>query len=224
MCDLATGIALASSASGFMGQRAQAKAQANAQGIASMQERERAGQEMRNLRLRQGQQRVQLANEMDEGARRANVAMASAETAIGEAGVSGRAAELVADNIEMQSARYQRSLQRQKSENDFATELQLENSTMRTQMNQQRINQPINEPDFAQFAIGALGSVAAAQTRAANYEMATGDAFTFGNLTGLNIGGTKASASPAPSTYSPAQVALPPLPTGDGTVSNALFI
>jgi len=189
MCTLATGVAAVGGVMNYMSGRESAKQQRQAQAAASQQERVRASQEMRNVRLRQGQQRVALANEMEEGARRANLARATAQVAAGEAGIGGRAAELQQQDINVQNARYQHALQNQRSENDFASDLQLENAEMRTQMNQQRINQPIKEPSLLEAGLGIISGVAQAQVQEANYEMATGKPMTLGNLTGLNIGG-----------------------------------
>ena len=193
MCTLATGAAAVGGVMNYMAGKEQAKQQRKAQKVASEQERVRAGQEMRNVRLRQGQQRLALANEMEEGARRANLARATAVTAAGEAGVGGRAAELQQQDINVQNARYQHALQNQRSENDFASELQLENAQMRERANQQRINQPIKEPSLLEAGLGIITGVAQAQTQEANYQHMTGKPMTLANLTGisgLNIGGT----------------------------------
>lgn len=242
MCAPMAAVAVASTAANFFAQKSQADAQREAQALATKQERVRASQEMRNVRLRQGQQRLALANEMDEGARRANVAMATAQTALGEAGVGGRAAELVQQDLNVQNARYQHSLQQQKSENDFASELQLENSRLQSAANQQRINQPIQEPSFFDLGLGLIGAAAGAQTQAAQYEAATGQAPTWGNLIGLNIGGRDATqigrttsvVEPVVSTPTFASVpSLSPLPslsisdaglpTSGGTASSTLL-
>lgn len=218
MCTLMTGMAAVGGVLNYMSGKEQAKQQAHAQGVASQQERVRAGQEMRNVRLKQGQQRLALANEMEEGARRANLARATAVTAAGEAGIGGRAAELQQQDINVQNARYQKALQDQRSENDFASELQLENSEMRTQMNQQRINQPIQEPSLLEAGLGILTGVAQAKTQEANYEMAAGKPMTLSNLVGLNIGGTGKdqsvsepmyNPSPAMSSYTPVKTSAP---------------
>ena len=227
----------------YMSGREQAEQQAEAQAAAIQQERVRASQEMRNVRLRQGQQRMALANEMEEGARRANMARATAQVAAGEAGIGGRAAELQQQDINVQNARYQHALQQQSSENDFAAELQLENAAMRTQMNQQRMNQPIEQPSLLEAGLGIISGVAQAQVQEANYEMATGTPMTLANLTGisgLNIGGTgdsnTAYTEPAiepvaaytpVKTYAPTNFKTPSLdidlPSGDGYSSGSLL-
>ena len=186
MCTLATGVAAVGGVMNYMAGKEQAEQQRHAQQVASQQERVRAGQEMRNVRLRQGQQRLALANEMEEGARRANLARATAVTAAGEAGIGGRAAELQQQDINVQNARYQHALQNQRSENDFASELQLENAQMRERANQQRINQPIKEPSLLEAGLGIITGVAQAQVQEANYEAAMGQPMTLANLTGLD--------------------------------------
>ena len=240
MCTVATGVAAVGGVMNYMAGKEQAKQQRKAQKVASEQERVRAGQEMRNVRLRQGQQRLALANEMEEGARRANLARATAVTAAGEAGVGGRAAELQQQDINVQNARYQHALQNQRSENDFASELQLENAQMRERANQQRINQPIKEPSLLEAGLGIITGVAQAQTQEANYEAATGQPMTLANLTGLNIGGTGQSdtgmqpmaqpaMTPAPVvTSAPVDFSVPQraeldLPTGGGYASGSLL-
>lgn len=190
MCTPLTAISAATSVAGYFGQRSAAEQQEQAQAKASSAERKRVGAESTNIRLRQGQQRIALANEMEEGARRANVARATAAVSAGESGVGGRAAELINQNINVQAARYNHQLQNQRSENDFAADLQGENAVIRSQQNQIRINQPIQKPNPLALIGSLVGGIAQAQTFETNYQTKTGNAFGLGNLFGLNIGGT----------------------------------
>jgi len=190
MCTPLTALSAASSISGYLGQKSAAKQQEQAQARASISERQRVGAESSNIRLRQGQQRVALANEMEEGARRANVARATAAVSAGESGVGGRAAELLNQDINVQAARYNHQLQNQRSENDFAADLQNENAIIRSQQNQIRINQPIQKPNPLALIGSLVGGIAQAQTFETNYETKTGNKMGFGNLFGLNIGGS----------------------------------
>lgn len=183
------GVSAASSVLGYIGQGKRAKAQAAAQQRASAAERQRVGAESTNIRLRQGQQRIALANEMEEGARRANIARATAAVSAGESGVSGRAAELLDQDVNVQAARYNHQLQNQRSENDFAADLQNENAIIRSQQNQIRINQPIEKPNPLALVTGVIGGLAQAQTFGANYEKSTGHAMGWGDVLGLNLGG-----------------------------------
>ena len=210
MCTPLTAISAATSVAGYFAQRDAAKQQGKVQAKASDAERIRVGREGTNIRLRQGQQRVALANEMEEGARRANVARATAAVSAGESGVGGRAAELLNQDVNVQAARYNHQLQNQRSENDFAADLQGENAVIRSQQNQIKINQPIQKPNPLALIGNLVGGIAQAQTAEINYETKTGNKMSLGNLFGLNIGGTGA----ADTTQAPAfesQGVLPPV-------------
>ncbi len=182
MCEPAimTTLAVGQAASGYMAQKAAAKQQEKNQAIATQQERERAGRENTAIRARQSQQREALALEIEEGARRANQARATVSVASSEAGISGRAADLVAQDVEVQHARYNRSLARQRSENDFSSNMQIEEALMRNKFNFQRINKPIKQPNLFGAIMEGVAGVANVQTQTANYTKATGQAPKFG--------------------------------------------
>lgn len=229
MCSPTTALAVGTQALGFMGQRSQAAAQARAQAIASQQERIRAGEEMSSIRYRQGQKRDALALELAEGQRRAEVSAATAVVSSAEAGISGRAAELAKMSVETQHARYEQSLQKQKAENDFASQLQVESAERKTQMNQIRINQPIKQPSLLEFGAGLAGSMIGAQMQNTQFKMATGQDPTLGNifqspLSVLGFGGgggvTQQQAAPALQTtnmVSPMSIGMPSYDANDIT-------
>jgi len=204
------GVSAASSVLGYIGQGKRAKAQAAAQQRASAAERQRVGAESTNIRLKQGQQRIALANEMEEGARRANIARATAAVSAGESGVSGRAAELLDQDVNVQAARYNHQLQNQRSENDFAADLQGENAIIRSQQNQIRINQPIEKPNPLALVTGVIGGLAQAQTFGVNYEKSMGHSMGWRDVLGLgsqglNIAGQSFNGTPTNISATPQQ-------------------
>ena len=216
MCTILTALSAASSVAGFLGQSQQAEAQAQAQANASEAERSRASQEGSQIRLRQGQQRVGLANEMEKGFRQANRARATAAVASAEGGVGGRVAELIDKDITVKHAMFNRSLVRQSSENDLSSDLQAQNAALRSEQNQIRINQPIAKPNPLALIGSLIGGVAQAQTQEANFRGATGRPLSLGGLLGLNIGGTGEGQAESVSAFPQAAIQTQPDFSSDG--------
>jgi len=187
MCEPVTMTALSvgQAASGYMAAGARAKAQAQAQAVATQQERERAGRENTAIRARQSQQRDAIASEIEEGARRANQARATATVASAEAGITGRAADLIAQDVNVQHARHNQALIKQRAENDFSSNLQVEEARMRNRSNLQRINKPIEQPSLLGSVMEGVAGIANVQTQTANYTKAMGEAPSFGGMFGM---------------------------------------
>ena len=187
MCEAVTMTALSvgQAGAGYMAQSAAAKAQAQSQKIATEQERERAGRENTAIRARQSQQRDALAMEIEEGSRRANQARATATVAAAESGITGRAADLVDQDVNVQHARHNQALIKQRAENDFSSNLQVEEARMRNKSNLQRINQPIRQPNLFGSIMEGVAGVANVQTQTANYTKAMGEAPSFGGMLGM---------------------------------------
>lgn len=175
-----TAMAVASAAASYKQQKDAASMQREMQGRATEQERERAGKENTAIRARQSQQRDALAMEIEEGSRRANQARATATVASAESGITGRAADLVGQDVNVQHARHNQALIKQRAENDFSGELQTEEARMRNRSNLQRVNQPIKEADAFGAIMQGVSGVAGVQTQTANYTKATGQAPSFG--------------------------------------------
>ncbi len=228
MCEPVTMTALAvgQAASGYMAQSAAAQQQARNQAIATEQERERAGKENTAIRARQSQQRDALAMEIEEGSRRANQARATATVASAEAGITGRAADLVAQDVNVQHARHNQALIKQRAENDFSSNMQVEEARMRNKSNFQRINQPIKQPDLFGSIMQGVAGVANVQTQTANYTKATGQAPSFGGWAGmLGIHPDAPRAQIVPENTMPAYSSVGSLPNWNqgATASGALL-
>jgi hypothetical protein len=188
MCDPVTMTVMAVGQAGasYMAKKSAADQQEAAQMVATEQERDRAGKENTAIRARQSQQRDALAAEMEEGSRRANKAISTAVVSSAESGITGRAASLVEQDVNVQHARYNQSLVNQRMENDYASQLQTEEARMRNKSNLQQINKPIEEPSVLGLVTDVVGGAISANTAGINFKNMSGLDPTFGNLTGLS--------------------------------------
>jgi len=154
----------ASSYSQVQGQRQMARAQAQAQANASKAERQRYLQEVSSMRIQQGQEQVAAAQRVNESARKAREARATARVSAGEAGVAGLSVDALINDLTKQEAEYSFATQQQLQMNDVGRSMQLENAGLSFTNNMLRINKPIEQPNY----LGA--ALSGAQTGLSTYK------------------------------------------------------
>jgi len=167
MCEIITAVtlALASAGSQIHGQRQQAKTQAKVQKNASAAERERYLREVSSMRVQQGQEEVAAAQRVNESARKAREARATARVSAGEAGVAGLSVDALINDLTREEAEYNFATQQQLQMNDVGRSMQLENAGLGFTNNMLRINRPIEKPDY----LGA--AISGAQTGLSTYDV-----------------------------------------------------
>ena len=167
MCEIITAVtlALASAGSQIHGQRQQAKTQAKVQKNASAAERERYLREVSSMRVQQGQEEVAAAQRVNESARKAREARATARVSAGEAGVAGLSVDALINDLTREEAEYNFATQQQLQMNDVGRSMQLENAGLGFTNNMLRINKPIEQPDY----LGA--AISGAQTGLSTYDV-----------------------------------------------------
>jgi len=167
MCEIITAVtlALASAGSQIHGQRQQAKTQAKVQKNASAAERERYLREVSSMRVQQGQEEVAAAQRVNESARKAREARATARVSAGEAGVAGLSVDALINDLTREEANYNFATQQQLQMNDVGRSMQLENAGLGFTNNMLRINKPIEKPDY----LGA--AISGAQTGLSTYSV-----------------------------------------------------
>jgi len=160
MCDiitpavmLAVGMSAASAGAQVHGQRQQAKTQAKVQKNASEAERQRYLQEVSSMRVQQGQEEVAAAQRVNESARKAREARATARVSAGEAGVAGLSVDALINDLTREEANYNFATQQQLQMNDVGRSMQLENAGLGFTNNMLRINKPIEKPDYLGAAL-----------------------------------------------------------------------
>ena len=100
-------IGAASTISSIQGQRYQADAQAEAQRLASAQERERFQAEVSAMRTQQQQEAIARTQQKESSTRRAIEARATAVVSAGEAGVSGLRVNSLLSDIARRQAEFE---------------------------------------------------------------------------------------------------------------------
>jgi len=135
------------------GQRQQAKTQAKVQANASAAERQRYLQEVSSMRVQQGQEEVAAAQRVNESARKAREARATARVSAGEAGVAGLSVDALINDLTREEANYNFATQQQLQMNDVGRSMQLDNAGLSFTNNMLRINRPIEKPDYLGAAI-----------------------------------------------------------------------
>lgn len=156
MCNpIAIGLALggAQTVSQISGQRQMAKAQEQAQANASKAERQRYLQEVSSMRVQQGQEQVAAAQRINESAKKAREARATARVSAGEAGVAGLSVDALINDLTREEAEYSFATQQQTQMNDVGRQMQLENAGLGFTNNMLRINRPIEQPDYLGAAL-----------------------------------------------------------------------
>ena len=172
MCDiitpavmLAVGMSAASAGAQVHGQRQQAKTQAKVQANASAAERERYLREVSSMRVQQGQEEVAAAQRVNESARKAREARATARVSAGEAGVAGLSVDALISDLTREEANYNFATQQQLQMSDVNRTLQLGDAGLGFTNNMLRINKPIEKPDY----LGA--AISGAQTGLSTYSV-----------------------------------------------------
>ena len=146
-------MSVASAGSQIMGQRQQAKMQSKAQANASIAERQRYLQEVSFMRVQQGQEQVAAAQRINESAKKAREARATARVSAGEAGVAGLSVDALINDLTREEAEYSFATQQQLQMNDVGRQMQLQNAGLNFTNNMLRINRPIEQPDYLGAAI-----------------------------------------------------------------------
>jgi hypothetical protein len=162
---ISTTMGVASAGAQMYGQRQQAKTQAKVQKNASAAERERYLREVSSMRVQQGQEEVAAAQRVNESARKAREARATARVSAGEAGVAGLSVDALINDLTREEANYNFATQQQLQMNDVGRSMQLDNAGLSFTNNMLRINRPIEKPDY----LGA--AISGAQTGLSTYSV-----------------------------------------------------
>ena len=162
---ISAGLGAASAGSSIYGQRKQAKTQAKVQANASAAERERYLREVSSMRVQQGQEEVAAAQRVNESARKAREARATARVSAGEAGVAGLSVDALINDLTREEANYNFATQQQLQMSDVNRTLQLGDAGLGFTNNMLRINKPIEQPDY----LGA--AISGAQTGLSTYDV-----------------------------------------------------
>lgn len=144
---------MASTAMQVSGQRQMAKTQARVQANASAAERQRYLQEVSSMRVQQGQEQVAAAQRINESAKKAREARATARVSAGEAGVAGLSVDALINDLTREEAEYSFATQQQLQMNDVGRSMQLQNAGLGFTNNMLRINRPIEQPDYLGAAL-----------------------------------------------------------------------
>ena len=162
---ISAGLGAASAGSSIYGQRQQAKTQAKVQANASAAERERYLREVSSMRVQQGQEEVAAAQRVNESARKAREARATARVSAGEAGVAGLSVDALINDLTREEANYNFATQQQLQMSGVNRTLQLGDAGLGFTNNMLRINKPIEQPDY----LGA--AISGAQTGLSTYDV-----------------------------------------------------
>ena len=144
---------MASMGAQIQGQKQQAKTQAKVQANASKAERQRYLQEVSSMRVQQGQEQVAAAQKINESARKAREARATARVSAGEAGVAGLSVDALINDLTREEAEYSFATQQQLQMNNVGRDMQLQNAGLGFTNNMLRINKPIEQPNYLGAAI-----------------------------------------------------------------------
>ena len=156
MCNpiaVAIGLGVAQGGMQIAGQRQMAKAQEQAQANASKAERQRYLQEVSSMRVQQGQEQVAAAQRINESAKKAREARATARVSAGEAGVAGLSVDALINDLTREEAEYNFATQQQLQMNDVGRQMQLQNAGLGFTNNMLRINRPIEQPNYLGAAL-----------------------------------------------------------------------
>ena len=162
---ISTTMGVASAGAQMYGQRQQAKTQAKVQKNASAAERERYLREVSSMRVQQGQEEVAAAQRVNESARKAREARATARVSAGEAGVAGLSVDALINDLTREEANYNFATQQQLQMSGVNRTLQLGDAGLGFTNNMLRINKPIEQPDY----LGA--AISGAQTGLSTYDV-----------------------------------------------------
>jgi len=158
MVGASTVASVASPLVSYVGQRQQARQQAQFQAQAAAAERQRFMQEQTSLRMRQAQEQEAVGRELEQVSRKSQAALARARVSAGEAGVAGASVQALMDDYMRQEAGYRSALARQQELGEIGTGMQLEQAGFATQQRQIGLSQPIARPSILTAGLGALQS------------------------------------------------------------------
>jgi len=158
MMKLQLATTIASTTMSLMAQRQQAQAQAQAQKDAAKRENARYLREASAQRLKEAQEDLVLANEIQESDKKARAARATAKVSAGESGVTGLSVDALMDDYTRQEADYRFSLTEQNRLQGINNQIQLDEMGYRNQNNLIKINQPIKKPDYLGSMVNLAGS------------------------------------------------------------------
>ena len=154
MCNIPLAYGVVSGVTSFIGQSQAASAQERAQARASAAEQERARRENTSLRIREAQEGTARAQRLEAAQLETMEAKARARlVALTEAGVAGMSLNRITDELTAKGARYAASEERQHKMQQTQTAFDLEESAIRTRMNQLRINQPIQQASLLESGL-----------------------------------------------------------------------
>ena len=150
MCDpvTATIIGVAQAGMQIQGQKQAAKTQRVMQKRASDQERQRYLNQVSAVRMQQAQEQVAMAQRIQASTTKAREARATARVSASEAGVAGLSVDALMNSLTQQEAQYRFSETQQQEMSNVATALNLRDAALGSQMNQLRINKPIEKPNY----------------------------------------------------------------------------
>ena len=164
MCNpVAIALGIAQGGMTVIGQRQQAKAQAQVQRNATIAEQQRHLAEMSAMRLKERQEKVAAAQRIQQATTKSREARATARVSAGEAGVAGISVDSLINDLTRKEAEYSFSVQQQMQFANMNRQLGFEDSANRSNMELLRINKPIAQPNV----LGAL--VSGAQTGLSAY-------------------------------------------------------
>lgn len=152
------GIGAATAGLSIHGQRQAAKTQAKVQRNATIAEQQRHLQEVSAMRLRQRQEQVAAAQQIQQSATKAREARATARVSAGEAGVAGLSVDALINDMTRKEAEHRFSITQQQQFNDVNRDLGLQDAAMRSRMNLLSINKPIEQPNYAGAILGGIST------------------------------------------------------------------
>lgn len=151
------------------GQRQAAKTQERMQAKATKQEQQRYLNQVSAVRTQQAQEQIARAQRIQASTIKAREARATARVSAGEAGVAGLSVDALMNSLTRQEGQYRFSEAQQEEMSNVAIALNLRDAALGSQMNQLRINKPIEQPNY----LGAI--LSGAQTGMSMYAMGSGD-------------------------------------------------
>ena len=159
MCNpVAIGLGIAQAGMTVIGQRQQAKAQAQVQRNATIAEQQRYLSEVSASRLRERQEKIAAAPRIQQSTTKAREARATARVSAGESGVAGLSVDALINDLTRKEAEYSFSVQQQMQFANMNRQLGFEDSANRSRMNLLSINKPIAQPNYLGAALGGVST------------------------------------------------------------------
>ena len=165
MCEpisAAVALGVAQGGMSYIGQQQAARAQAKAQRNATIAEQQRNLQEMSAMRIAERQEQVAAAQRIQQSAKKAREARATARVSASEAGVAGISVDALINDLTRQQAEYDFSIQQQLDFSRTNTGLALRDAQQRSRMNLLSINRPIEQPSLLGAALDGASTALSA--------------------------------------------------------------